>query len=350
MQKKLLQILILTGVISVLSACASKTEGVDQKARYVKVMQLESNQLGNQLQFNGQVTEKRDVNVAFKVGGQVLELLVDEGDYVKEGQIIARIEKRDYKVQLQSAKAQYNQVEGEYARYKELFQKNKLPANTLEKLEAGYMGAKSQYEAAVNALNDTELKAPFSGYVYKRNIHKFENVGPGQSIISLLDVSELEVHFSLSEKQVAQAKDFKKITCDIANAGATGVDAELLSVNEKANGSDMYDVRLLLAKEQRLKLRPGMSAKVNVQLSDEGGSHTLVPVESVFNLGDASYVWVYNPGNSQVNKQQVQISKLVNNGYISINGNLKGNEMIVVAGVHSLHENEEVRVLENQKL
>ncbi len=112
----------------------------------------------------------------------------------------------------------------------------------------------------------------------------------------------------------------------------------------------MYDVRLLLAKEQSLKLRPGMSVKVNVQLSDEGGSHTLVPVESVFNQGDASYVWVYNPGNSQVSKQQVQISKLINNGYISINGNLKGNEMIVVAGVHSLHENEEVRVLENQKL
>ena len=350
MQKKIRQILLFSTFVLVLTGCGSKTEQAIQKARYVKVMQLDSNQSGNQLHFNGQVKEKRDVNVAFKVGGQVVDLLVDEGDYIKEGQVIARIEKRDYIIRLQGAKAQYKQVEGEYTRYKELYEKNKLPANTLEKLEAGYLGAKSQYEAAANALNDTELKAPFSGYVYKRNIHKFENVGPGQPIISLLDVSQLEVHFSLSEKQVAQAKEFKAITCDVSNAGVSGVGAELLSVNEKANGSDMYDVRLALSKEQTTKLRPGMSAKVNVQLSSDGTHHTLVPVESVFRQDDDSYVWIYNSDKSQVSKQKVQISQLENKGYVVVDKGLQGNEIIVTAGVHSLSDNQEVRVLGNNTL
>ncbi|MCU4163543.1 efflux RND transporter periplasmic adaptor subunit [Carboxylicivirga caseinilyticus] len=350
MQNKLHYLFMLTILVTVLAGCGSKKEETVKKARYVKVMQLDTNKLGEQLQFNGQVKEKREVNVAFKVGGQVVDLLVDEGDYVKEGQVIAKIDKRDYKIRLQGAKAQYDQIEGEYTRYKELFEKNKLPANTLEKLEAGYLGAKSQYEAAENALHDTELKAPFSGYVYKRNIHKYENVGPGQPVISLLDVSQLEVHFSLSERQVAQSNDFKKITCDVTTAGVKGIEAEILSVNEKANGSDMYDVRLALSKEQVSQLRPGMSVKVNVEVSTQGKQQMVVPLESVFKEGEASYVWVYNRANSTVNKQQIQVNQLINNGYVAINSKLKGDEMIVVAGVHSLQDNQEVRVLENNKL
>ncbi|WP_289054700.1 efflux RND transporter periplasmic adaptor subunit [Carboxylicivirga marina] len=329
-------------------SCGSKGEAKQTPARYVKVEQLGGNNNNEELIFHGQLKEKKEVSIAFKVGGQVYNVLVDEGDYVKKNQVIARIDPRDYKIQLQSAKAQFIQVEGEYARYKELYKKNKLPINTLEKMEAGYLAAKSGCEAAQNALNDTELKAPFEGYIYRKNISNFENVAPGQSIFALLDVSHLEVHFSLPESKVSTAKRFKDIECDVQTAGLYGVKAEVLSVNEKANGNDMFDVRLMVNNNKDNVLKPGMSVKVRIQLPDETGSGVMVPLEAIFQNEGKSYVWVFNRQNSVVNKKAIQISKLKNNGMMSVSSGLSGQETVVIAGVYSLTDNQPVKVLNNK--
>ncbi|MCU4177506.1 efflux RND transporter periplasmic adaptor subunit [Carboxylicivirga sp. N1Y90] len=345
MKKQLLNMLTIVSLVTIVTSCGNSTTEIAKPNRFVKVVQLENANGNKQVEFNGELKEKSDVNVAFRVGGQILELLVDEGDYVKEGQVIAQIDKRDYNIQLQSAKAQYKQIDGEYKRYKELYSQKKLPANTLEKLEAGYLSAKSGYEAAQNALADTELKAPFSGYVYKRHIHKFENVGPGLPIISLLDVSQLEVHFSLSESQVALVKNFETITCDVSNAGISEVEAKLLSVNEKSNGNDMFDVRLLIDNANNTSLKPGMSVKVKVQMPKVNQSYAMVPVEAVFYRDNAAYVWIYDTEKSNVSKQQVKVKVFANSGMLGVESGLSGNEQVVTAGVNSLTEKQQVRVL-----
>lgn len=345
MKRQLLNMLIIVSLVSIITGCGNSTTEIAKPKRFVKVVQLQNASDNNQVAFNGELKEKSEVNVAFRVGGQIVELLVDEGDYVKEGQVIAQIDKRDYNIQLQSAKAQYKQIDGEYKRYKELYSQKKLPANTLEKLEAGYLSAKSGYEAAQNALADTELKAPFSGYVYKRHVHNFENVGPGLPIISLLDVSQLEVHFSLSESQIAMVNNFETITCDVSNAGISEVEAKLLSVNEKSNGNDMFDVRLLIDNANNSTLKPGMSVKVKVQMPKLNQSYAMVPVEAVFYQDDSAYVWVYNTNESRVDKKQVTIKKFANSGMLSIESGLSGNEQVVTAGVNSLTDKQQVRIL-----
>lgn len=331
-------------------SCSSNDEKESTAKRYVKVQRLGEAENAEELIFHGQIKEKKEVSVAFKVGGQVLNVLVDEGDYVSKGQTIARIDPRDYKIQLQSAKAQFEQASGEYTRYKELYKKNKLPINTLEKLEAGYLAAKSAYEGAQNALSDTELKAPFNGYIYRKHIHNYENVAPGQPIYALLDVSHLEVVFSLPESKVNKAKNFTNIAIDVANANAYNVSANLLSVNEKANGNDMFDVRLMVANDQQGAIKPGMSAKVRIQLNGDKRSYVLVPVESVFYKEQSAYVWVLDQKNSTVSSRPVAVNKVENNGQLSIRSGLKGDEYIVTAGVYSLIESQAVKILENTNL
>ncbi|MCU4157044.1 efflux RND transporter periplasmic adaptor subunit [Carboxylicivirga sp. A043] len=351
MRKQTLPILLAFVVVAIsVVSCGSKEEAKQAAPRYVKVEQLGTRENTEELVFHGQLKEKKEVNVAFKVGGQVFNVLVDEGDHVKKNQVIARIDPRDYKIQLQSAKAQYIQIEGEYARYKELYKKNKLPVNTLEKMEAGYLAAKSAYEAAQNALNDTELKAPFEGFIYRKKISNFENVAPGQPIFALLDVSHLEVGFSLPESKVNQAKNFTQITVDVANANAYNLPTEVLSINEKANGNDMFDVRLMVNNSESNDLKPGMSAKVRIALS-KGNEHKVVlPVESVFEKQGKKYVWVFNQANNKVVSTEVNVNMIENLGLISVTSGLKGDELVVIAGVHSLVENQEVRILDNNKL
>ncbi len=351
MTKQVLQSVVAMLIIGMgLISCSSSEETKKTEPRYVKVQRLGTAQNDEELIFHGQLKENKEVNVAFKVGGQVFNVLVDEGDYVSKGQVVARIDPRDYKIRLQSAKAQYEQASGEYTRYKELYKKNKLPINTLEKLEAGYLATKSAYEAAENALADTELKAPFDGFIYRKNIHNFENVAPGQPICALLDVSHLEVVFSLPESKVNKAKNFSEITIDVANADAYEIPAKLLSINEKANGNDMFDVRLMVHNSQQSNLKPGMSAKVHIKLNETNTNTLLVPVESVFYKEQKAYVWVYDKSSSKVSSCPVEVNKIVNSGLLSIHSGLKGNEYIVTAGVYSLTESQAVKVLENTNL
>ncbi len=349
MKTKLTSTILL--VIAVLfSACSNENQKMEHKKRFVKVVQPKASTNNETNLFNGQLSEKRDVKVAFKVGGQVMELLVDEGDFVKKGDVIAQIDKRDYIIQLQSAEAQFKQIEGEYKRYKELYAQKKLPANTLEKLEAGYLSAESGYERANNALNDTELRAPFSGYVYKREVQKFENVGPGQAIISLLDVSQLEVHFSLSERQLDIVNTYKSISCDVPNVGLENIPAQLISVNEKANGNDMFDVRLQIDNMNINSIKPGMSVKVKVELPKGNENNATVPLEAIFNKDGKTYVWIYNQSNSVVQKREINIDSFSNEGQMLVSKGLNGDEWIVSAGVNSLQDNQEVRILEKNNL
>ena len=351
MTKQVLRV-FLAGLIVGFSVigCSSEKETKVESHRYVKVKRIGQASNDDELIFHGQLKENKEVDVAFKVAGQVYNVLVNEGDRVKKNQVIARIDPRDYKIQLQSAKAQYKQVEGEYARYKELYAKNKLPVNTLERLEAGYLAAKSAFEAAENALDDTELRAPFDGFVYLRHIENFENVAPGQPIFALLDISHLEVVFSLPESKVNKAKNFSEITIDVANANAYNVATKVLSVNEKANGNDMFDVRLMVEDPSQYELKPGMSAKVKVKTTNANTNSVMVPVESVYYNGDKAFVWVYNQSTSSVKSQAVKVRKIENDGLISIKSGLQGNETIVTAGVYSLTESQQVRILENTNL
>ncbi|TRX65930.1 efflux RND transporter periplasmic adaptor subunit [Carboxylicivirga sp. M1479] len=346
--KMLLALLILS--VSLISCNSNDNEATAKTKRFVKVERLSKTQKAEELVFHGQIKEKKEVSVAFKVGGQVFNVLVDEGDYVSKGQVIARIDPRDYKIRLQSAKAQYQQINGEYTRYQELYKKNKLPINTLEKLEAGFLSAQSAYEAAQNALADTELKAPFEGYIYRKKISNFENVAPGQPIFSLLDVSHLEVVFSLPESKVNKAKNFAAISIDVPNANAYQVPAEVLSVNEKANGNDMYDVRLVVNNSAKNELKLGMSSKVRIQLASDNQQVVMVPVESVFYKDQTPYVWVYSPVTSTVARKKVVVSKIENNGLVSLSSGLEGTELVVTAGVYSLTESQSVRLLKDTNL
>jgi RND family efflux transporter MFP subunit len=351
MRRTTLQTLVALLVLGIgVVGCGTEEATKTESPRYVKVTKLGQNTNQNELVFNGHLKEKKEVDVAFKVGGQVYNVLVNEGDYVKKGQVIARIDPRDYKINLQSATAQYKQAKGEYTRYKELYEKKKLPINTLERMEAGYLGAKSAFEAATNALEDTELKAPFTGYIYQKHIDNFENVGSGQAIFSLLDVSHLEVRFSLPESKVDLASKFGDIYCDVQAASAFKVPAKVLSVNEKANGNDMFDVRLMVENNTNNALKPGMSVKVKVNIPEEENDGIIVPVESVFYADQKAYVWVYNQNDSKVYKQQVKVKSFANDGEVSVHSGLKGKEFIVTAGVYSLVENQSVKILENNKL
>lgn len=323
-------------------ACKSDFTNEEEVTKLVKIEKLSKESEINYLIFNGKVKEKSLTMLSFRVGGPLVAVNVNQGDYVKKGDVIAQIDKRDYQIQLSNAKAQYEQIKGEYARYKELYANNKIPANTYEKIESGYKMAKAGYENALNQLNDTELKAPVSGYIHDKMVENFTTVGPGHPVVSIIDLSQLETVVGVPENQIIKIKNSNKSYLSVKNANVSDILVKLKSINEKAGKDGMYEVRFILDNQENLNILPGMTAEVKVKCT-QGDESLSIPSDVVFMKNNMTHVWIYNPVKGVVVCQEVVVTSFQPNGMLQVEEGLKSGDLIVTAGVHSLSEGQKVK-------
>jgi RND family efflux transporter MFP subunit len=310
--------------------------------KYVKVETVDGRATQNKMVFNGKIKEKSLTSLSFRVGGPLEQLKVETGDYVIAGQVIAQIDKRDYELQLQTTKAQFTQVEGEYQRYKILVEQKKIPENTFERVEAGYLMAKTAYENAQNQLSDTELKAPFSGYVFEKFVENHQTVGAGIPIVSIIDNSQLEAVVSVSESQVGRVQNDKESLLSVVNAGVNNLPVNLQSVSEKTMGDGLYEVKFSFKNNKDLKIAPGMTAEVTMYCDAQNNNIT-VPGSAVFHEKTSDYVWVYNASTNKVEKREIKISAVISGGSAAVASGIKSGEQIVTAGVHYLVDGQKVK-------
>jgi len=344
---KLTSIFFAVSLAAIAFTGCTVSNGEASQAEAIKVVKTETVDTGvvqNSITLNGKIKEKSLTSLSFRVGGPLKKLNVKQGDYVRAGQVIAEIDPRDYRLQLETNRARYEQVESEYQRYKQLVEQKKIPENTFEKIKSGYLMAQTAYENSQNQLHDTELKAPFSGYIYEKFVENFQTVGAGVPIVSIIDISHLEVVVSVPESQVNRIKSDKESYVNVANAGVKKLPVTLLSVSEKAMPDGLYEAKFAFENTGALQVAPGMTAEVTV-LCRAGNSELSVASTAIFHEKTTSYVWVYNPKTSTVEKRPVKVSLDGERGRVNIVDGLQAGEEVVTAGVHYLVEGQQVKPL-----
>ncbi len=339
--------IVALGIIALTQSCKNDKEIKKENVRFVKAENLQKNTKDKSKAFSAFVKESKESDLAFRVGGPLKELKVEEGMYVKKGQILACIDDRDYIINLKAAKAQFEQRKGEYERFQKLFEQKSLPANTKDQVEAAYKLAKANYEKAKNALNDTKLTAPFSGYIHTRYVENFENVNPGENIVNLIDIKKLEVVLSVSESFIQYQKSFKDFRCEFKQLGGLNIPAKLKEINKKAKESHLYEIKLSIDPDVTKRIKPGMTTTVYISFCDkcEETKGFLISSNAVWNNENKNYVWSYNSSTKTVHKKQVKSFEILNNGMALINGNFRNNETIITAGTSYLIEGQKVKIL-----
>ena len=328
-----------------MTACGSGEEQKVVKEKYVKTYQVSSATSDSENTYNGSIKEKSLTAISFRVAGPVLELEVVSGDFVKKGDVIAKIDPRDYQLQLQSAEAQYKQAKSEYERYKVLADRKTIPQNTFERVESGYLLAKTAYENAVNQLEDTELIAPFDGYVFEKFAEQFQTVNIGEPIMSLVDLSHAEVVISISESQLKKFKQNPKSYVSINDIGLDRKEIKLLSIAEKAAQDGTYEIKYVLNDPSKYGVLPGMTAELSIEENNNTLSVLSIPISALFTENNANYVWVYNKANKKINKRKIEVAEILEDGKINVVSGLKPQEIIISAGVFTLSEGQSVKPL-----
>lgn len=329
-----------------LSACSSGSETTNREATLVKAVEITKYNTSDTLSYPGKIVSEGDVNVAFRIAGPIKKVLVHEGQFVKKGDVIALMDPRDYEIQLSATKAEYEQVRSEAERVIELHKRNSVANKDYEKAVAGMHRIEAKLKAHQNALNDTKLKAPFSGYVQKIFFKDGEMVKAGMPVLSIVSTSVLQVEAFISAADYLKKDCFESYSCRTGLYPDQSFTLSPAGITRKANLNQLYKMVFTLDKSDSVSLSPGMSVNVNIVCSRTTDSKMfIVPVSSLFSSAGRSFVWLYDGNSKAVRKTEVKVSKIRNDGTALISGDLTDDSRVVSAGVHTLEEGQKVRIL-----
>lgn len=346
MNGKKLVILSLSVIIS-LTGCKEKTQ-IEKSARPVRVVKVSTDK-DNQgkIILPASINELKEVKLAFRVGGPLVKLNNIVGSYVEKGEIIAQIDPRDFKIAIESTESRYLQAKAEYERYKNLLAKKSVSKSLFDQMETNYTLAKTSYESAKNSLIDTEIKAPFSGYINILFVENFEKVNPGTPIVSLLDYSNYEVNAWISAQDIDKINSQTEFVCVVKDVATHRLKGKIKEIGKKSGLSKQsYPISVLVDVPNDIKLRAGMTANLEIIIPNkEVHPRFLVPVTSVFSKDNNTCVWIFNKTTNTVSLKQVKLGRIVSDEMLSVTDGLKDNDYVVTAGVHYLHEGQQVKMM-----
>ncbi len=338
-------IAIILFCLALLAGCNGNNNGQTEIIRKVKIEPVRQADSLLVRSYPGIIKEANEVNLAFRVAGPIVDIPVQEGDYVKAGQLVAQIDPRDYEVQLQAAEAQYEQVKAEADRVIELHNRESVAGNDFDKAVAGEKAVAAQLENAKDQLNDTRLLAPVSGYIQKVNFLENEMVDAGMPVASLIDVRHYQVEVEIPVSLYVERDAIVSFSGVQPEVSEEAFSLDLLSFSKKASNNQLYKLQLRINPDSHPKLAPGMDVQVNIVRESDAEPMVCVPLNALFNEAGKTFVWVYQPEGT-VKKREVVTGELTGDGRIRISSGLQVDEQVVVAGVSLLDENVKVEPLE----
>lgn len=333
-------------IIALSSGCSQRTEPTEKVIPKVKTQKVSLTPKVMQHEFPGMVKQAKEVKLAFRVAGPVLYIKVNEGDFVKKGQLIATIDPRDYQVQYNVAKAEYDKVFTETQRVKQLYKKQSVTEVDYQKALAGEKMISEKLNHATHQLNDTKLLAPFSGYIQKINFEEGELINTGMPLATVIDVNSFIVECDITASVLTQINEETQYQIQSNLLNQPPVTVSLVNYLKKANSSQLYRFQFSLMDGQIKEIKSGMTVSVLIRCLCKNQKQLSIPVEAVFNTNSKSQVWVFDPNTSSVQAQEVQTGALLQDGYIEILNGLNPEQTIVVAGVNNLNNNDTVKVIQ----
>ena len=364
--QRLSSILLLLTLLIISAGCGGEVEEKKfvRPVRAMKVADISGISSGS---FPGQARAEDRVNLSFRVGGPLIERPVKVGDKVKKGDLIARIDPRDFEVALRNAEgalgivnAELNFAKSDYERALNILEEDPgaismtlvdRKREDVNRLKAQAKSLTAQVDGAKDALSYTYLKAPLDGEIVATYVENFEVVLPKQPIVRLLETSSIEMVIDIPENMISAVPYVENIMVSFDPFPGREFPAKIKEIGGEASKTTRtFPVTLIIDQPGDLRILPGMAgtAKATAKLPqsvENMGKHE-IPVSAVFSneTNDKSFVWVIDKDDMVVNRREVQPGDITNRGVLIDEGVQEG-EWIVTAGVNYLKEGQKVRIL-----
>ena len=337
-------ILASLGALLCLASCASKKE--EEKKEEVTFLVTSPLKKDTVVLANyvSQIRAIQHIELRALEKGYLQKIYVDEGKFVKQGQLMFQIMPAMYNAEFNKAEAEANFAEREYLNTKSLADSNIVSKNELALAKAKLNKAKAEMAIAQVHLSFTSIKAPFSGIMDHFQVRLGSLVNEGDLLTTMSDNSKMWVYFNVPE-------------------------AEYLNIKTNQNKEDMLHVKLLMANNQMFKF-PGIVQTVEADFNNETGNIAfratfpnpegllrhgetgsivitqplkaaiLIPQKATFEVLEKKYVYVVDK-NDVIRSREIKIAAELPNIFVVKSG-LKTEDKILLEGLRQVSENQKI--------
>ena len=323
----------------------AKKEAIRQDIPATRVMTLKvlPRRLEDTIKLPGYVEPAEDLWVASEVPGLVVQILVKEGDRVKQGQVMAQIDDRDYRSRLARIEANHQLAKLEYDRILSLDKKKITAANRLDEIEARLKDVAAQRDEAGLALSRTRILAPIAGQVNEIIAKQGGFMGVGDPVAQILRLSEVKVAVGIPESDVASFFKLKEAAVVIdALEKRQVVGKKVFLSSQPRNLARLFDLELEIPNSDG-RILPGMFARVELirAVYDQA---LVIPLYAVINQGNEQFVFIDRNGFAK--KILVEVGRLVD-WQVHITSGLSAKDNVVVVGHRLLNDGQAIEVIKN---
>ena len=266
---------------------------------------------------------------------RLVAVLVREGDLVRRGQVLARLDDREARAAVSQAQARRDFQRAELERQQRLVQKGFVSRQALERAEAEFRQADAQLAAAQRGLAESVLRAPIDGVVYRQDGEAGEVVGSAQALLWVGAPGALRVSAEVDEEHIARVRPGLKVLIKADAFPGQVFEGRVAEITPKGDPVNKnYRVRIALPEQTPLKV--GMTTEVNIVLREEAAA-LLVPAEAIGN----GRVWRVREGRLQPQPVQTGVR---GNGQVQILQGLSDGDSVVAQPAAGFRAGDPVRL------
>jgi len=330
---------------------------------------------------------------SFQIGGRVARVYVEEGQFVKKGQVLAELDSSDYQnafdaasgqaaaaaanalaakngprpQELEQARIDFDHAQDQYQRMKYLYEHQSLPANDFHGVEAAYLAAQQRYDMARQGtrveqkqasteqahaaeaerneakkrLSDCQLRAPISGFIGMRKVDVGDTVAPGNPVFSVLDLDPVKVRVGIPEAQIGQVREGARAVVIIPSLDGKRFEGKVETLGVSADAaSRTFTAKITIPNREHL-LRAGMISESRVYGTEIVDALTVPAAAVVHDSRGVPLVYVYDSSRQRVFAHRVELGDLVDDE-VAIRNGLTSADRVVVAGQQNVREGAEV--------
>jgi len=309
----------------------------------VITLTLKPRQLEDKINLPAQVEPYRDVWVKAEVPGQVVKVFVEEGQTVKKGQVLVKLDDRDYRSRVARIEANYKLAKLNHDRTSALVKKKIAAATKLDEIEALLKDLAAQRKEAKLALSRTRITSPICCLLNELKAKEGDFVSVADPVAQILQLDQVKVTVGVPESDVAAIFDLDEAEVLIEALGKRRVKGRKVFLSRQPRTlARLYDLELVVPNPDR-RILPGMFARVEL-VKRVFNRALAIPLYAVITHSDERFVYIEKDG--QAKRKNIELGVLIG-WQIQVTSGLAAGERVIVVGHRFLDDGQIVEVIKN---
>ncbi|MFD2252169.1 efflux RND transporter periplasmic adaptor subunit [Pseudochelatococcus lubricantis] len=354
-RRKAMGACLLLLALPLLAACQQQEKAAERPARTVRTVTVEVREAGDTVTLTGHVEAQDEAAVAFRVGGRMLARLVNVGDRVKAGQVLARLDRQNAQNNLRSAEAALSAASATLAQHRNTFERQRHLLDRGFTTRANFDAAQQAHLSAQSAVDDataqlkiardnldyTEIHADADGVITARGAEPGEVVQAGQMIVRIARENGRDAVFDVPAQVLRNAPADPVIRVALSDSPGVAAEGRVREIAPQADPvTRTFAVKVGLSNPPEA-FRLGATVVGTMRL--DAGAAIELPASALTEFNQQPAVWVVDPATSTVSLRNIEVQRF-NPSSVAVASGLDEGEIVVTAGVQVLHDGMKVRL------